>query len=131
MQREPELAAGLAAYHVHPKHVYHLCMPTCGLNRRLAPARSATLLYSRAWAWPHRGAGWQRWHYAARAVAAGYRVLSLDADISLRADPYPLLRTLSRAHVLVRRPIVPYQHAWPCVRAFHRATRMALRPCIP
>ena len=31
---------------------------------------------------------------------AGWRVLSLDADISLRADPYPLLRTLQR-HALI------------------------------
>ena len=38
---------------------------------------------------------WQRWHYAAAGVAAGYNMLMLDADISLRADPYPLLRTLS------------------------------------
>ena len=41
-----------------------------------------------------RAQWWQRWHYAAAAVAAGYHVLSLDTDISLRADPYPLLRTL-------------------------------------
>ena len=36
---------------------------------------------------------WQRWHYFSRAVALGYRPLSLDLDISLRANPYPLLHT--------------------------------------
>lgn len=47
---------------------------------------------------------WQRWHYAAAGVAAGYNMLMLDADISLRGDPYPLLRTLSHSHALVTIP---------------------------
>ena len=34
---------------------------------------------------------WQRWYFLSRAVGMGYRVLSLDTDISLRASPYPLL----------------------------------------
>ena len=50
---------------------------------------------------------WQRWHYAAAGVAAGYNMLMLDADISLRADPYPLLRTLSHSHALVTIPPLP------------------------
>tara|TARA_B110001452_G_scaffold117650_1_gene97577 strand:+ start:307 stop:2235 length:1929 start_codon:yes stop_codon:yes gene_type:complete len=35
---------------------------------------------------------WQRWRYVGFAVLRGYNTLSLDTDISLRADPYPLLR---------------------------------------
>ena len=34
----------------------------------------------------------QRWLILARAAALGYSVLSLDTDISLRIDPYPLFR---------------------------------------
>ena len=45
---------------------------------------------------------WQRWHYAARAVASSYRVLSLDTDISLRVDPYPVLWSAAFArHALI------------------------------
>ena len=33
---------------------------------------------------------WQRWYFLSRASALGYTVLSLDTDISLRVDPYPL-----------------------------------------
>ena len=50
---------GLAAYHIHEGHVYHI--------------------------W------WQRWHYMARAVGLGYRVLSLDSDLGIRFDPYTVL----------------------------------------
>lgn len=34
---------------------------------------------------------WQRWRYVALAISMRYNVLSLDTDISLRSDPYPLL----------------------------------------
>ena len=34
---------------------------------------------------------WQRWRYVALAISMRYTVLSLDTDISLRSDPYPLL----------------------------------------
>ena len=34
---------------------------------------------------------WQRWFFLSEAVGLGYKVLSLDTDVSLRADPYPLL----------------------------------------
>ena len=44
---------------------------------------------------------WQRWHYLARAVALGYRALSLDSDMSLRVSPYPILRGPMRSHQLV------------------------------
>jgi len=45
---------------------------------------------------------WQRWHYASLAVSKLYRVLSLDTDISLRADPYPILWAPPlRRHALV------------------------------
>ena len=35
------------------------------------------------------------------AVRLGYRVLSLDTDISLRANPYPLLHGVLRHHSLI------------------------------
>ena len=44
---------------------------------------------------------WQRWHYIARAVELGYRALSLDSDLSLRVDPYTILRGALRHHELV------------------------------
>lgn len=34
---------------------------------------------------------WQRWRYVALAISMRFNVLSLDTDISLRTDPYPLL----------------------------------------
>jgi len=34
---------------------------------------------------------WQRWRYVALAISMRYTVLSLDTDVSLRSDPYPLL----------------------------------------
>ena len=44
---------------------------------------------------------WQRWRYIERAVALGYAVLSIDTDISLRHDPFPVLRGPLRHHKLV------------------------------
>ena len=35
---------------------------------------------------------WQRVHYMARAVGKGYTPFIMDTDVSLRADPYPVLR---------------------------------------
>ena len=35
---------------------------------------------------------WQRVHYMARAVGKGYATFIMDTDVSLRADPYPVLR---------------------------------------
>ena len=67
---------------------------------------------------------WQRWHYAATGVAAGYNMLMLDADISLRADPYPLLRTLSHSHALVTIP--PASHS-ASHTALHRTSHHAAR----
>ena len=34
---------------------------------------------------------WQRWRYVGLAISMRFNVLNLDTDISLRADPYPLL----------------------------------------
>jgi hypothetical protein len=44
---------------------------------------------------------WQRWFFLAEAVKLGYRVLSLDTDVSLRADPYPLLHGALAHHDLI------------------------------
>ncbi|KAL1508393.1 hypothetical protein AB1Y20_004503 [Prymnesium parvum] len=44
---------------------------------------------------------WQRWRYMARAVELGYSALSLDSDLSLRTDPYEILRGPLRHHDLV------------------------------
>ena len=44
---------------------------------------------------------WQRWYFLSEAVSLGYRVLSLDTDISLRANPYPLLHGPLRHHSLI------------------------------
>lgn len=37
---------------------------------------------------------WQRWRYTSRSVGLGYNVLFLDTDITVRADPYPLLQAV-------------------------------------
>ena len=76
---------------------------------------------------------WQRWHYAAAGVAAGYNMLMLDADISLRADPYPLLRTLSDSYSLVTIPPASHSASHTALhrtshRAAHRAAHRALQP---
>ena len=44
---------------------------------------------------------WQRWYFLSEAVGLGYRVLSLDTDVSLRADPYPLLHGALAHHSLL------------------------------
>lgn len=44
---------------------------------------------------------WQRWFLLSEAVGQGYRALSLEVDVSLRADPYPLLRGALGHHSLV------------------------------
>ena len=44
---------------------------------------------------------WQRWFFLSEAVALGYRVLSLDTDLSVRADPYPLLHGPLAHHTLL------------------------------
>lgn len=44
---------------------------------------------------------WQRWNYMADAVRLGYRALSLDSDLSLRVDPYEMIRGPFRHHELV------------------------------
>ena len=44
---------------------------------------------------------WQRWHYLARCVALGYNALSLDTDISLRANPYELFHGALRHRQLI------------------------------
>lgn len=44
---------------------------------------------------------WQRWFFLSEAVGLGYRVLSLDTDVSLRADPYPLLHGPLAHHDLI------------------------------
>jgi hypothetical protein len=44
---------------------------------------------------------WQRFFILSNAIGLGYRVLALDTDISLRADPYPLLRGPLGHHSLV------------------------------
>ena len=44
---------------------------------------------------------WQRWFFLSEAVGLGYSVLSLDTDVSLRADPYPLLHGALAHHQLI------------------------------
>lgn len=45
---------------------------------------------------------WQRWRYLSWAVRLGYNAMSLDTDISLRADPYALFHgTLSHRQLFV------------------------------
>ena len=44
---------------------------------------------------------WQRWFFLSEAVGLGYNVLSLDTDISLRANPYPLLHGALAHHSLL------------------------------
>ena len=40
---------------------------------------------------------WQRWRYLAWAVELGYNAMSLDTDISLRANPYACMPVSSHA----------------------------------
>ena len=44
---------------------------------------------------------WQRWFFLSEAVGLGYNVLSLDTDVSLRANPYPLLHGALAHHSLL------------------------------
>jgi len=45
---------------------------------------------------------WQRWHYLSWAVQLGYSAMSLDTDISLRANVYELLHgRLSHHHLFI------------------------------
>ena len=44
---------------------------------------------------------WQRWFFLSEAVGLGYRVLSLDTDTSLRADPYAMLHGALAHHSLI------------------------------
>lgn len=44
---------------------------------------------------------WQRWFFLSEAVGLGYRVLSLDTDVSLRASPYPLIHGPLAHHELL------------------------------
>ena len=44
---------------------------------------------------------WQRWFFLSEAVGLGYKVLSLDTDVSLRADPYPLFHGPLAHHDLI------------------------------
>ena len=44
---------------------------------------------------------WQRWFFLSEAVGLGYRVLSLDTDVSLRFNPYPLFHGALRHHSLI------------------------------
>ena len=44
---------------------------------------------------------WQRWFFLSEAVGLGYRVLSLDTDVSLRANPYPLFHGPLAHHDLI------------------------------
>ncbi len=42
---------------------------------------------------PLKHVAWlQRWHYLGRLAAMGVRVLALDTDMAVRADPFPALR---------------------------------------
>ena len=44
---------------------------------------------------------WQRWFFLSEAVGLGFRVLSLDTDVSVRASPYPLLHGALAHHELL------------------------------
>ena len=44
---------------------------------------------------------WQRWHYLSWAVRLGYNAMSLDMDISLRANPYTLFHGALRHRQLL------------------------------
>lgn len=68
-----------------------------GSNRTLA----AALKRWRIREWHVYHLWWQRWHYLARAVSLGYNALSLDTDISLRANPYNLFHGALRHRQLI------------------------------
>ena len=77
----------------------------CGCSSYLRAGRNATVDAAlRRW---KIGPGhvyhlwWQRWRYMARAVEYGYSALSLDSDISLRADPYLLFHGALAGHRLL------------------------------
>ena len=72
----------LRSWRIGDGHVYHLWY--AGVDK----SPPAGLAIEHSVARVHR---WQRWHYLGWAVRLGYNALSLDTDISLRADPYVLL----------------------------------------
>ena len=55
---------------------------------------------------------WLRWDFLSRAVGAGYRCLLLDTDVSLRANPYPILHDVLAKHALVS-GLGDDQVSWP------------------
>ena len=69
-------------------------MASCGHSSFLRKSSNATVArYLKTWRIRHDHVyhlWWQRWHYLGWAVRLGYNALSLDSDISVRADPYAL-----------------------------------------
>ena len=67
---------------------------SCGHSSFLRKSSNATVArYLKTWRIRHDHVyhlWWQRWHYLGWAVRLGYNALSLDSDISVRADPYAL-----------------------------------------